>query len=209
MDKPESDTAETDSVKDTPRADDETSTTAPARGVTLGATIGDAAARKVFDVDTIDARLHLLCRQQVSGLRRHRPRIIARLHTNDVTVDWKQLILDLARWGKARDQVAKRWLQDYHRTYDTVSETISATKKSESEDKCSARPVVVNIVSAWAEPAFGSRTSISTRKDSRRIRNLLERNTFRTLSLEHYDGTDDDRVKVGTVIAPREWISLR
>lgn len=39
----------------------------------------------------------------------------------------------------------------------------------------------------------------TTRKDARRFRDLLECKGFHALSLEHYDGTDDTRIKVGTV----------
>ncbi|MCU1648305.1 MAG: putative UvrD/REP helicase [Nocardia sp.] len=39
----------------------------------------------------------------------------------------------------------------------------------------------------------------TTRKDAKHLRQLLERKGFHALSLEHYDGTDDTRIKVGTV----------
>ncbi|MTE14152.1 AAA family ATPase [Nocardia sp. CT2-14] len=39
----------------------------------------------------------------------------------------------------------------------------------------------------------------TTRNDAKHIRQLLDRNNFRTVSLEHYDGTDDTHIKVGTV----------
>ncbi|MEU1209158.1 UvrD-helicase domain-containing protein [Nocardia sp. NPDC005825] len=39
----------------------------------------------------------------------------------------------------------------------------------------------------------------TTRNDASRIRKLLDRNDLRTISLEHYDATDDTHIKVGTV----------
>lgn len=83
---------------------------------TLGATLGRAVGRGALRGDTIEARLHLMCRQDVEGVHRHLPRLIATLRADLVPVDWVRLAVDLARWGTDRDQVTKRWLQDYYRT---------------------------------------------------------------------------------------------
>ncbi len=83
---------------------------------TLGATLGRAVALGTLREDTIEARLHLMCRQDLEGIHRHLPRLIATLRADLVPVDWVRLAVDLARWGDDRDRVAKKWLQDYYRT---------------------------------------------------------------------------------------------
>lgn len=47
--------------------------------------------------------------------------------------------------------------------------------------------------------APGDITIITNHKDAKRFRDLLNRQGLRTLFLEHYDGTDDTRIKIGTV----------
>lgn len=47
--------------------------------------------------------------------------------------------------------------------------------------------------------APGDIAIITNHRDAKHIRDFLTRQRFRTLSLEHYDGTDDTRIKVGTV----------
>ncbi|GAA4239764.1 hypothetical protein GCM10022254_61400 [Actinomadura meridiana] len=85
----------------------------------LGATLGRAVALpgSPLKFDTVEARLHLLCRQRVDGLHRQLPRIVSQLKTIRVPVDWSRLTFDLSRWGTDADYVAKEWLQDYYRTY--------------------------------------------------------------------------------------------
>jgi CRISPR type I-E-associated protein CasB/Cse2 len=102
----------------------------------LGATLAEAAAGSATNLrnDTAEARLHLLCRQEVDGLHRHLPRLITHLRTGNIPVDWPELVVDLSRWGTERDFVAKRWLQDYYRTYDRIT-AARAAKTSESENQ--------------------------------------------------------------------------
>ncbi|WP_157902536.1 type I-E CRISPR-associated protein Cse2/CasB [Frankia sp. KB5] len=62
----------------------------------------------------LDARLRLLCRQDVDGLHRHLPRLVRQLPSDKITVDWVRLLLDLAYWGVDADLVAKVWLQQFY-----------------------------------------------------------------------------------------------
>jgi CRISPR system Cascade subunit CasB len=90
---------------------------------TLGASLALAVirpgkGRRPLKADTAQKRLHLLVRQGFPGVHRHLPGVVHRIHTVGVTVDWCQLLHDLRRWDSWRDQVTKRWLQDYYRTLD-------------------------------------------------------------------------------------------
>jgi CRISPR type I-E-associated protein CasB/Cse2 len=86
------------------------------RHTNLGATLAQAVNSRILSEQTTEARLHLLCRQNLDGLHRHLPRLIAHLRADLVPIDWVQLTLDLARWPIEGDRVAKRWLQAFHRT---------------------------------------------------------------------------------------------
>jgi CRISPR type I-E-associated protein CasB/Cse2 len=81
----------------------------------LGAVLGHAAGSGALDPDGAETYLHLLVRQRVEGLHRHLPRIVRRLQAGGVPIDWAQLLRDLDRWEAGRDEVAKRWLQTFHR----------------------------------------------------------------------------------------------
>lgn len=86
------------------------------RGVNLGETLAQAVIDKKLSENTTEARLHLLCRQDLAGLHRQLPRVIGHLRADLVPVDWTQLLWDLSRWtDKQRDQIAKTWLQSFHR----------------------------------------------------------------------------------------------
>nr|WP_260408288.1 type I-E CRISPR-associated protein Cse2/CasB [Planomonospora venezuelensis] len=82
----------------------------------LGAALGRAVGNGTLSESTTEARLHLLCRQDIAGVHRHLPRIITRLRADLVPVDWVRLTIDLARWDVRRNEISKRWLQDYYRT---------------------------------------------------------------------------------------------
>ncbi|GAA0986086.1 hypothetical protein GCM10009555_062740 [Acrocarpospora macrocephala] len=81
----------------------------------LGGTLGRAVADKKLTADTVEARLHLLCRQNIPGLHRHLPGLVRRLATAEVEPDWGRLLRDLSRWEYERGQVTKWWLQDFYR----------------------------------------------------------------------------------------------
>jgi CRISPR system Cascade subunit CasB len=88
--------------------------TAANRRWNLGATLagfgGDSDR-----VDSIERRLHLLVRQETSGIQRHLPGVIRQLASARITPDWGLLLRDLTRWHKYRAQVSREWLQDYYR----------------------------------------------------------------------------------------------
>ncbi|MEU2032835.1 type I-E CRISPR-associated protein Cse2/CasB [Nocardia amamiensis] len=111
-------------------------------GETLGKTLGRAVALstqyRALNADTIEARLHLLCKQRLAGVHRHLPRLILQLRADQVPIDWTQLIVDLAGWDTRRDMIAKRWLQDYYRTHATITAAArkaAAAADSESENQ--------------------------------------------------------------------------
>ncbi|MFI0420515.1 type I-E CRISPR-associated protein Cse2/CasB [Spongiactinospora sp. 9N601] len=126
---------------DAPHAEDEpeaTEASEPApedQQETLGATLGRMVATDKGREDTIEPRLHLMCRQDVGGIHRHLPRLIATIRAELIRVDWLRLTLDLAAWGTQRDRVTKRWLQDYYRTlYAVRAMQKKAMAKSESPE---------------------------------------------------------------------------
>ncbi|GGO81329.1 type I-E CRISPR-associated protein Cse2/CasB [Nonomuraea cavernae] len=102
----------------------------------LGATLGRAVANGKAREDTTESRLHLMCRQDVDGIHRHLPRLIATLRADLLPVGWVRLTVDLSRWGRERDLVTKRWLQDYYRTLHAVRAMREKnSQKNEGEDQ--------------------------------------------------------------------------
>ncbi|WP_261569911.1 type I-E CRISPR-associated protein Cse2/CasB [Frankia gtarii] len=100
------------------------------RRPSLGFTLGAAVRAGKLNGETLPPRLHLLCRQDVAGVHRHLPRLVGQLRSDLVPVAWVPLIVDLARWGRYRDQVAKGWLQDYYRTVSARPAAPSPTTSS-------------------------------------------------------------------------------
>lgn len=82
----------------------------------LGETLARAVIAGKLNEDTTESRLHLLARQDLAGLHRQLPRLVAHLRADLVEIDWVQLLLDLATWDTQRGWVTKRWVQAYHRT---------------------------------------------------------------------------------------------
>lgn len=81
----------------------------------LGGTLGQAVRDKKINSNTVETRLHLLCRQDVAGLHRMLPGLIRQLAAKEIAPDWGRLLVDLSRWEYERGQVTKRWLQDFYR----------------------------------------------------------------------------------------------
>ncbi len=100
------------------------------RAPSLGRTVADGVRNGRLNDETTSARLHVLCRQDVAGLHRHLPRLVGHLRADLVPVDWVRLTVDLARWGRYGDQVAKSWLQDYYRRLAMPKDTTPTTAGS-------------------------------------------------------------------------------
>ncbi|GAA3729711.1 CRISPR system Cascade subunit CasB [Spinactinospora alkalitolerans] len=99
----------------------------------LGVTLAKAVIKRTLNADTTEQRLHLLARQPIDGVHRHLPRLVLHLRGNSEPVDWGLLIRDLARWGHSPGQVAKEWVQGYHRTLETDRRKAKATTTATTE----------------------------------------------------------------------------
>jgi CRISPR type I-E-associated protein CasB/Cse2 len=97
---------------------------------TLGGTLGQAVQDRKLNPDTVESRLHLLCRQDVAGVHRMLPGLVRQLAAKDAEPDWGRLLCDLSRWQHQRGQVTKRWLQDYYRT---INKSPKASPESEAQ----------------------------------------------------------------------------
>ncbi|WP_433347694.1 type I-E CRISPR-associated protein Cse2/CasB [Microtetraspora malaysiensis] len=100
----------------------------------LGGTLGQAVQDKRLNADSVESRLHLLCRQDVPGLHRMLPGLVRQLAVKDVEPDWGRLLKDLSRWEYGRDQVTKQWLQDFYRTINKPDQAEQNDDNPESED---------------------------------------------------------------------------
>lgn len=104
--------------------------------VTLGGTVGQAVRDKKLNADSVEARLHLLCRQDVAGLHRMLPGLIRQLAAKEIAPDWGRLLVDLSRWERDRGRVTKQWLQDFYRTIHKADQVEpNDDNDSESEDR--------------------------------------------------------------------------
>lgn len=94
----------------------------PKRSTTsIGATLGIAVRDAKLNPDTVEARLHLLCRQDVAGLHRQLPGLVRRLAAKEIAPDWGRLLIDLSWWERGRDRVVKGWLQDFYRAVNSTT----------------------------------------------------------------------------------------
>lgn len=101
----------------------------------LGESLAHAVAGKHRSADTAEVRLHLLARQDLDGVHRQLPRLIGQLRGDLIQIDWAQLIGDLSRWGSDPRQVAKEWVQGYHRTAERLK-----TEHKRQDDRHPAVP---------------------------------------------------------------------
>jgi CRISPR system Cascade subunit CasB len=90
----------------------------------LGGLLGQAVCLpgRALKKDTAEKRLHMLVRQNLSGIHRHLPGVVRHVGVLGVPIDWPQLIADLSQWTTDRDRIAKRWLQDFYRAVPTNHE---------------------------------------------------------------------------------------
>ncbi|MBX6356499.1 MAG: type I-E CRISPR-associated protein Cse2/CasB [Micromonosporaceae bacterium] len=88
-------------------------------GICLAAAVNSTPSRDRENAyRRLEARLRLVCRQDVDGVHRHLPRLVRQLRSDQVDIDWVRLTVDLARWGTDADTVAKSWLHSFYRTVD-------------------------------------------------------------------------------------------
>lgn len=115
----EHDTAESTEPEDATAAPGQSAWAGDER-CTLGQTLAWAVENGHLKGDMVRDRLHLLARYRTERLHRELPKLIAHLRADFVPVDWGLLLRDLALWDRQRDQVAKQWVQHYHRTRDQL-----------------------------------------------------------------------------------------
>lgn len=88
-------------------------------GESLGSTYATAVAagpRNGIRESAAETRLNLLSKQSTSGVHRHLPATARQLCDRNTPPDWARLLVDLRCWPHERRRVARRWLQDYHRS---------------------------------------------------------------------------------------------
>ncbi|MGW5679792.1 type I-E CRISPR-associated protein Cse2/CasB, partial [Streptomyces sp. NPDC003860] len=77
----------------------------------------------------LEARLHLMARQDLDGLHRMLPSVLRQVDAVDtVLVDYACLLKDLLAWRWRRDSVATRWLTDHYRTINRERAAAKARK---------------------------------------------------------------------------------
>lgn len=83
----------------------------------LGASLAHSAAGRGESVkNAASHRLILIGRQNLTGVHRLVPRTALHLREQGVAINWAQLIDDLAAWPRYHRPIARRWIQDFHRT---------------------------------------------------------------------------------------------
>lgn len=96
--------------------------------MSLGSSCAEAVGRGVSSGNTMELRLHALCRADNTALHRQLPRLIAMLRSGSVGVDWTRLIVDLSRWRRpSQRDVAATWLRDYYRRVNTEERSSDKT----------------------------------------------------------------------------------
>jgi CRISPR system Cascade subunit CasB len=108
-------------IPEHPGSGEETKRRSPERSRSLGRCLAEAVNRTPRQEQTeaysrLEARLRLMCRQDVDGLHRHLPRLVQYLRSDQVDIDWVRLLIDCARWGVDADTIAKTWLQNFYGT---------------------------------------------------------------------------------------------
>jgi CRISPR system Cascade subunit CasB len=80
-------------------------------------------------------RLILLSRQNTDGIHRLLPGTVQHLRGNGVDVDWVRLIGDLADWRRRRRDIARWWIQDYHRNLHSADPERAQTEPTATESE--------------------------------------------------------------------------
>jgi len=92
-----------------------TASTVPPGGLGVSIAVMDRG-ESVEEETPREKELRALSRLSLDGVHRALPDLVGHLRSEQIAVDWAQLILDLSSWLYRRDEVAKRWNQDYYRT---------------------------------------------------------------------------------------------
>ncbi|SDK52713.1 CRISPR-associated protein, Cse2 family [Glycomyces sambucus] len=100
----------------------------------LGASLGQAVRRGAMKPSSAEATLHLLTRQQYTSVNRRLPALTRQIQRADTAIDWGRLSDDLARWDRARDRVATRWLESYYRAVQAPDPTEPGTEPDPEPD---------------------------------------------------------------------------
>ncbi|MEU7183218.1 MULTISPECIES: type I-E CRISPR-associated protein Cse2/CasB [Streptomyces] len=93
-------------------------------GESLGSSYATAVAagpRHGIRESAAETRLNLLSKQSTSGVHRHLPATARQLCDRNTPPDWARLLVDLRSWPHERRRVARRWLQDYHRSLNAAA----------------------------------------------------------------------------------------
>lgn len=144
-DEPAAETPDTDSTAETATSDNAADTAAqdgPAGGTrrTLGQILAWAVENGQMKGDTVRDRLHLLARYRTDRLHRELPKLISHLRADLVPIDWSYLLRDLAYWDREREQVAKQWVQQYHRTRDQIQRQRRNNDEPATSDDSGSEP---------------------------------------------------------------------
>lgn len=97
----------------------------------LGASCAKAVRVGASSPDTMEKRLHALCRANSLNIHRQLPGLITLVRTKQVWVDWVTLIKDLAEWNRHSRRIAAKWLRDYYRSLNTTSKKSSGNPEQE------------------------------------------------------------------------------
>ncbi|MGV9314917.1 type I-E CRISPR-associated protein Cse2/CasB [Streptomyces sp. NPDC003691] len=120
-------------------------------GTNLGESLARAAIVRNPDIITrdsgteaagvagLEARLHLMVRQDPEGLHRMLPGVLRQVVSTDTPVDYACLLRDLSAWRWHRDSVATRWLTDHYRTINRERAAVKARKRNPAQPS-STRP---------------------------------------------------------------------
>lgn len=84
----------------------------------LGISLAALDEHQTYDVTTPrESDLSLMAKQSLEGIHTLLPDVIRQLRSRErpVPIDWAQLIVDLSAWTGRREEITKRWNQDYYR----------------------------------------------------------------------------------------------
>ncbi|MCE7081675.1 type I-E CRISPR-associated protein Cse2/CasB [Streptomyces sp. ST2-7A] len=102
----------------------------PGRGESLGAAYARAVISHNMRESTARDRLKLLARQTPTGVHKTLPRAVRHLRNHGVRPHWPRLFEELAVWPRSRDDICRRWRQDFYQLLND-----NALAEAEREDR--------------------------------------------------------------------------